>query len=82
VLTLLPAVVLVTLTETVQVEPGVAIEPPERLRVLLPEAPPEIVPPQVLLRFGVEATVMPVGNVSVTAIPLMAPALVAGFVMV
>ena len=81
-LTLLPTVVLVTLTATVQVAPGVAIEPPERLRVLLPEAPPEIVPPQVLLRFGVEATVMPAGKVSVTAMPFMAPALVAGFVMV
>jgi hypothetical protein len=82
VLTLFPAVVLVTLTETVQVAPGVAMEPPERLRVVLPEAPPEIVPPQVLLRFGVEATVMPAGKVSVTAMPFTAPAFVAGFVMV
>jgi hypothetical protein len=35
-----------------------------------------------LFRAGVEATVMPLGKVSLTAIPIIAPEFVAGLVMV
>jgi len=55
VLTLLPIVGPVTLTPIAQLVLA-AIEPALRLRVVLPAAPPEIVPPQVLLKAGVVAT--------------------------
>ena len=59
VLLLLPPVVLVTFTEMAHVEPGVAIEPPESPTLLFPDAPPLVVPPQLFVRAGVEATVIP-----------------------
>src|SRR5215831_19757906 len=62
-----PAVVPCTSTETVQGELAASV-PPERLTV---PAPPVAVavPPQLLVRFGVEATTRPAGRLSVKASP-------------
>ena len=76
-----PAVVPVTLTETAQVAPGVEIEPPVRL-MLVALATGEKVPPQVLVAPGVAETVNPVGKVSLTAMPFIAPVSFDGSVMV
>jgi len=74
----LPAVVAVTFTDTLQLPPT-GIDPPVRLS----ELPLAVkVPPQVLLVFGVLATVIPVGSVSLTATPVSASVLAAGLVMV
>jgi hypothetical protein len=75
VLTLLPDVVAVTFTLTAHDELP-EIVPPLRLIPVLPAA----VPPQVSLRFGVEATCRPLGRLSVTATPVSAVPL--GFVIV
>jgi hypothetical protein len=74
-----PAVVPWILTETVQLALAANV-PAERL---MDPAPPTAVavPPQVLLRFGVEATTNPAGRLSVKAIPVSAR-LVLGFWMV
>src|SRR5215831_212220 len=64
---LVPAVVPWTSTETVQLAPGARLTP-----VKLTEDEPATavaVPPQVLLRFGVEATTKPAGRLSVKATP-------------
>src|SRR5215831_16063399 len=65
-----PAVVPCTVKETVQEALGARV-PPERLAV---PAPPvaAAVPPQLLVRFGVEATTRPAGRLSVKAIPVKA----------
>lgn len=76
----LPACEAVTLTETVQVLPGVEIAPAERLMELLP-ATAAGVPPQVFESPGVEATVRPVGRAAVNAIPVRPTELAAGLVM-
>src|SRR5213080_783709 len=62
-----PAVVPCTSTDTVQ-EALAARVPPDRLTE--PEPPTAVaVPPQVLLRLGVDATTRPAGRLSVNAIP-------------
>lgn len=62
-----PAVVPWTLTETVQLALPANV-PADRLTD--PEPPTAVaVPPHVLLRFGVEATIRPAGRLSVKAIP-------------
>jgi hypothetical protein len=81
VLLLEPPVVAVTSTFTVQVLPGVAIDPLLTVRLVAPPAGANVAP-QVLPIFGVAATCMPAGNASVTAIPFIAPVLVAGLVKV
>ncbi len=84
VLLLLPAIVPVTSTEKVQVDPaaGDAVRvPPERVMVLL-RAVAVIVPaPQEPVMLGVAATTTPAGRLSVKATPLSALA-VFGLVMV
>jgi len=80
-LVLLPAVELVTLTETEQLLPGVLMEPPDRL-IEDALALAVKVPLQVLVAFGVEATVIPVGKESVKAMAVIAPVSVAGSVIV
>jgi hypothetical protein len=74
-----PAVVPVTLTETVQ-EALAARVPPERLTLEDP-ATAVAVPPQVLFKFGVDAITNPAGRLSVNATPLSATP-VLGFVIV
>jgi hypothetical protein len=64
---LTPAVVPVTLTETVQLTLAASV-PAERLTDV-PPATAVAVPPQVLVRFGVEAITRPAGKLSVKAIP-------------
>jgi len=65
-----PAVVPCTLTDTVQLAPAARV-PADRLT--LPEPPTAVaVPPQALLRFGVEATTRPAGKLSLKAMPLSA----------
>ena len=67
---LTPTTVPCTSTETVH-EPLVASVPDARL--MEPDPPTAVtVPPQVLLRFGVEATTKPAGKLSVNAMPLSA----------
>jgi hypothetical protein len=81
VLTLLPAVAAVTLTETAQVA-LTASDPPLRLNEVDPEVAPLTDPPQLLLRFGIEATCKPaVARLSVTA-TLVCAIVADGFVMV
>src|SRR5215471_18056454 len=64
---LTPAVVPWTSTETVQLAPGARLTP---VRLTDEEPPtPVAVPPQVLVRFGVEATTRPAGKLSVKATP-------------
>lgn len=75
----LPAVELVTLTDTAQLTLGPEIEPPLNVMELVVFVND---PPQVLVRFGVPATVIPVGKVSVTPIPFIAPESADGSVMV
>ena len=65
-----PAVVPVTFTETVQFALAASV-PAERVTVLEPAAA-VAVPPQVLLRFGVDATTNPAGRLSVKATPVRA----------
>src|SRR5579859_4068433 len=65
----------------VQVAPGVAIDPPERL-IEVEFAVAVTVPPHVLLTPGVEATCSPLVSVSLNAIPFSALVLLAGFVIV
>ena len=78
VLVMLPATLGVISTFTSQLVPT-AIDPPVRLS----EPPLAVkVPPQVLLVFGIAATVMPDGKVSLTATPLSGRTLAAGLVMV
>lgn len=73
-----PAVMPVTFTESMQVPLPVKV-PPERLT--LPELAVAVgVPLQVLLRPGLEATLKPLGNVSVKAMPVSG--VVLGLVMV
>ncbi len=63
-----PAVVPCMFTETVH-EPLAATDPPDRLTE--PEPPTAVaVPPHVLFRFEVDATVRPAGKLSVNAIPV------------
>src|SRR5205823_5186416 len=74
-----PAVVPCTSTDTVQ-EALAARVPPDKLTE--PEPPTAVaVPPQVLLRFGVEATTRPAGRLSVKAMPFSVT-LVFGLLMV
>jgi hypothetical protein len=62
-----PAVVPWTFTDTVQLALAASVPP---LRLTDPEPPIAVaVPPQVLLRFGVEAITNPAGKLSVKAIP-------------
>ena len=75
----LPTVELVTLTDTAQLAPGVEIDPPLKVMELVVLVND---PPQVLVRFGVPATVMPVGKLSVTPMPFIAPESALGSVMV
>ena len=70
VLEAVPAAVPVTVTTTVHDEPWVRL-PPERLMEL---ALALAVPPQLLLRLGVDATAKPAGRVSVNARPVRSPA--------
>jgi hypothetical protein len=81
VFTLLPLVVAVTATETVQV-PLAAMVPPEKLSDVFPAAGMKVGEPQPEVEaFGVAATCKPAGNASVKATPVRAvPAF--GFVMV
>ena len=81
VLVTVPDCVPVTFTTIVQVEPGVAIDPPVKL-MLVELAAAVTVPPQVLLTPGVEATCRPFVNVSLKAIPFSALVLAAGLVIV
>src|SRR5262249_22860904 len=67
-LILSPAVVPCTFTETAH-EALAATVPPDRLTVLAPPVA-VAVPPQVLFRFGVEATTRPEGRLSVNDSPL------------
>src|SRR5215510_10888866 len=67
-LILSPAVVPCTFTETAQ-EALAATVPPDRLTELAPPVA-VAVPPQVLFRFGVEATTSPAGRLSVNANPV------------
>src|SRR6266567_3703365 len=76
-----PAWVPVTFTTIVQVLPGVAMLPPDRLIVVV-FAVAVTVPPQVLLTPGVAATCRPFVRVSEKAIPVSAVVLAAGLVMV
>src|SRR5258708_4955558 len=78
---LLPACVPVTFTTTVQVFPGVAMLPPDRLIVVV-LAVAVTAPPQVLLTPGVLATCRPFVSVSEKATPLSAVVLAAGLVIV
>src|SRR5207249_1192729 len=77
----LPAWVPVTFTTTVQVLPGVAMLPPDRL-MLAEFAVAVTVPPQLFVTPGVEATCKPLVSVSLKAIPFAAVVLAAGLVMV
>ncbi len=77
-LSLSPAVVPCTLTETAH-EALAATVPPDRLTVPEP-AVAVAVPPQVLLRFGVEATISPAGRPSVNDSPV-SDTLLLGLVM-
>jgi hypothetical protein len=62
-----PAVVPWTFTDTVQLALAASVPP---LRLTDPDPPTAVaVPPQVLLRFGVEAITNPAGKLSVKAIP-------------
>src|SRR5213080_3018373 len=62
-----PAVVPCTSTETVQFALAASVPP---LMLTEPEPPTAVaVPPQVLLRLGVDATTRPAGRLSVNAIP-------------
>src|SRR6185437_16014769 len=70
-----------TFTTTVQVVPGVAIDPPVRL-MLVELAAAVTVPPQLLVTPGVEATCKPLVSVALNAIPVSALVLLAGLVMV
>jgi hypothetical protein len=81
VLETVPDCVPVTFTTMVQVEPGVAIEPPVRL-MEVELAAAVTVPPQLLVTPGVEATCRPLVSVSLKAIPFSALVLLAGLVMV
>ncbi len=65
VLTFSPTVVPCTLTDTVQESVGCSV-PPDRLMEFAP-ATAVIVPPQLLLTFGVDATTSPAGRLSVNA---------------
>ena len=70
VLTLALPVVAVTATVTVQV-PLAAMVPPEKLTEVLPAAGAKVGEPQpVVVAFGVAATSIPAGNVSVKATPV------------
>ncbi len=80
VLFLAPELVAVTLIEAAQ-EPLAATVPPVRLIVVAPAAPVKVAP-QLLVRFGVLATCMPAGNVSLTAIPVSVTVFPAGLVIV
>jgi hypothetical protein len=73
-----PALMPVTLTETVQEEPA-AMLPPAKLTMPAP-AVAVTVPPQVVVAFGGEATCSPEGSPSVKEIPVRATPLF-GFVM-
>jgi hypothetical protein len=77
----LPATVPVTFTTMVQVVPGVAMLPPDRLMLVL-FAAAVTVPLQVLLTPGVLATCNPPVKVSLKATPLSAVVLAAGLAMV
>src|SRR5205807_1978911 len=84
VLLFVPAVVPVTSTENVQVDPaaGDAVSvPPERLIEPLPAAVVIVPAPHEPVMFGVAATTTPEGRVSVKATPLSAT-FVFGFVIV
>ena len=58
-----------TTTVIVQVPPAARL-PPFKPTLLLPAAPPVIVPPQVLLSAGVEAITNPEGKVSIKVAPV------------
>ena len=77
----LPVCEAVTLAETVQVLPGVAMAPPERA-MELPPAVAVALPPQLFDRLGTEAIVTPVGRVVLKPMPLRATELAPGLVMV
>src|SRR5579864_8932740 len=76
-----PDCVPVTFTTMVQLVPGVAMLPPDRLMLVL-FAVAVTVPPQVLLTPGVLATCNPFVKVSLNAIPLSAVVLLPGLAMV
>src|SRR5262249_11911262 len=76
-----PGVELVTLTRTWQLLAPAASVPPLKLNEVLPGVAPVTVPPQVLVRPGVAATVRPAGRLSVTA-KLLSATLPAGLLNV
>jgi hypothetical protein len=76
-----PACVPVTLTDTAQVLPALAMLPPDRLMLEL-DAAAVTVPLQVLLTLGAAATCNPVGRVSLTATPVRLTVLAEGLVIV
>src|SRR5579864_4940708 len=76
-----PDCVPVTFTTMVQLVPGVAMLPPDRLMLVL-FAAAVTVPPQVLLTPGVLATCNPFVKVSLNATPFSALVLAAGLVIV
>src|SRR5215510_7295685 len=78
---LLPDCVPVTFTTIVQLVPGVAMLPPDRLMLVL-FAVAVTVPPHVLLTPGVLATCNPFVSVSLNATPFSAVVLLPGLVMV
>jgi hypothetical protein len=81
VLETVPDCVPVTFTTIVQLVPGVAMLPPDRL-MLVELAAAVTVPPQVLLTPGVLATCSPFVSVSLNAIPFSAVVFAAGLVIV
>src|SRR5215471_9923614 len=81
VLDTVPDCVPVTFTTIVQVAPGVAMLPPDKL-ILVEFAAAVTVPPHELVTPGVLATCSPLVNVSLKAIPFSAAVLAAGLVMV
>jgi len=76
-----PETVPVTFTTTVQVAPGVAIDPPDKL-IEVEFAAAVTVPPQLLVTPGVAPTCNPPVSVSLNAIPVSDVVLLAGLVMV
>src|SRR5947209_6341134 len=77
----LPDCVPVTLTTIVQVAPGVAMAPPDKL-MLVVLAVAVTVPPQLLVTPGVASTCRPPVSVSLKAMPVSPVVLAAGLVMV
>src|SRR5262249_14868127 len=84
VLSFVPAVVPVTATEKVQIDPGpgdAVSVPPDKPRLLLPGSAVMIPPPQDPVTPGFAATTSPVGRLSVNPTPLR-PVVVFGLLIV